>query len=62
MYISLINNRKEDMPKPQSKAHKKVAWDFSEKRGTKQSLKSAKRIANKGDRKAAKHEVKEQAH
>lgn len=46
------------MPKPQSKAHKMVAYTLSEKRGTKQSMKPEKRIANKGDRKASKLALK----
>jgi len=46
------------MPKPQSKAHKVVAYTLSEKKGTKQSMKAEKRIANKGDRKAFKLALK----
>jgi hypothetical protein len=49
------------MPKPYSKAHATVAYDFSERRGhPKKSNKIAKKIANKGDRKAYKQETKEQ--
>ena len=42
------------MPKPMSKAHKAVSYDFIERKGSGVSKKYIKRIANKGDRKAAK--------
>jgi len=44
------------LPKPMSKAHKTVTYDFSERKGV--SKKYIKRIANKGDRKAAKLALK----
>ncbi len=46
------------MPKPMSKAHKAVSYDFIERKGSGVSTKPFKRIANKGDRKAAKLKLK----
>lgn len=56
------------MPKPQSNAHKAVAYDFSEIRmlngflreagsTPKKSKRIVKRIANRGDRRQAKREL-----
>jgi hypothetical protein len=54
--VSFFFNQQKEcvMPKPMSKAHKTVSYDFIERKGSGVSKKYIKRIANKGDRKAAK--------
>ena len=56
-FLQLI--KENELPKPMSKAHKTVSYDFIERKGSGVSKKYIKRVANKGDRKAAKLALKQ---